>query len=80
MAHQTFSLYNGFPSKVCTNLFDKDPDWDNLTEEEPQKHGVYIDMPCGFSQPGSKGSKIESISIWAETIAPKLLSASERQA
>ena len=31
---------------------DKDPDWDNLTEEEQEKRGVYVDMPRGFSQPG----------------------------
>jgi hypothetical protein len=31
---------------------DKDPNWDNLTKEEQQKCGVYIDMPRGFSQPG----------------------------
>lgn len=31
---------------------DKDPEWDNMTEEQRQRSGVYIEMPRGFSQPG----------------------------
>ena len=31
---------------------DKDPDWDNLTIEEQERSGVYLEMPRGFSQPG----------------------------
>lgn len=31
---------------------DKDPNWDNLSKEEQDQKGVYVDMPRGFSQPG----------------------------
>jgi hypothetical protein len=31
---------------------DRDPNWDNLSEEEKKKSGVYIQMPRGFGQPG----------------------------
>jgi hypothetical protein len=29
---------------------DKDPNWDNMTEEERERSGVYIDMPRGFAK------------------------------
>ena len=31
---------------------DRDPGWDDLTPEEQERQGVYIDMPRGFSKPG----------------------------
>lgn len=31
---------------------DKDPNWDNLTEEQKRRAGVYVCMPRGFSQAG----------------------------
>jgi hypothetical protein len=31
---------------------DKDPDWDSLSEEERQRHGVFMEMPRGFAEPG----------------------------
>jgi len=31
---------------------DKDPDWDQLSEEERDKRGVYVEMPRGFTKPG----------------------------
>jgi hypothetical protein len=31
---------------------DRDPDWENLSEEEQQQSGVYIDMPRGFAEHG----------------------------
>ena len=31
---------------------DKNPEWDNMTEEEREKSGVYVQMPRGFTQPG----------------------------
>jgi hypothetical protein len=31
---------------------DRDPNWDNLTDEEKERSGVYIQMPRGFSRPG----------------------------
>jgi Reverse transcriptase (RNA-dependent DNA polymerase) len=31
---------------------DRDPNWDNMTEEERQRSGVYVRMPRRFSQPG----------------------------
>lgn len=32
---------------------DRDPNWENMTEEEREKSGVYIEMPKGFSKPGT---------------------------
>jgi len=31
---------------------DKDPDWDNLSKEEQNRRGVYLEMPRGFTEPG----------------------------
>jgi Reverse transcriptase (RNA-dependent DNA polymerase) len=31
---------------------DHDPNWDNMTEDERERAGVYLEMPRGFSQPG----------------------------
>jgi hypothetical protein len=31
---------------------DKDPDWDSLTPEEQEHHGIFVEMPRGFSEPG----------------------------
>jgi hypothetical protein len=31
---------------------DKDPDWDSLTPMEQERHGIYVEMPQGFSEPG----------------------------
>ena len=31
---------------------DKDPDWNNMTDEQRTKSGVFIDMPKGFREPG----------------------------
>ena len=31
---------------------DKDPNWDNMTEEERAQSGVYVEMPRGFRVPG----------------------------
>ena len=33
-------------------LIDKHPDWSNMTEEEQQQSGVYLEMTRGFKQPG----------------------------
>jgi hypothetical protein len=31
---------------------DRDPEWDNMSEEQCERSGVYIEMPRGFSQTG----------------------------
>jgi hypothetical protein len=31
---------------------DKDPQWENLTREERERRGVFIEMPRGFKEPG----------------------------
>jgi hypothetical protein len=32
---------------------DKDLDWENMTEEEQAKSGVFLQMPQGYSQDGN---------------------------
>ena len=41
----------------CTAAFlhapiDHDPNWENMMEEECAHSGIYVSMPCGFTQPG----------------------------
>lgn len=33
---------------------DKDPNWENVSEEERERSGVYLEMPRGFREPGKE--------------------------
>jgi hypothetical protein len=40
----------GYTAAYVHADIDRDPNWDNMTEEEREQSGVYIDMPRGFAK------------------------------
>ena len=41
-----------YTSTFIHALIDRDPNWDNMTPEEQQRSGVYVQMPRGFEEQG----------------------------
>jgi hypothetical protein len=41
-----------FTAAIVHAPIDKDPKWDNMSDQEKKQSGVYLEMPRGFKQPG----------------------------